>query len=78
MVSGSGTGREKTMPILRRSSITSALGSSMFCAVEQHLPLNSRHIGQVVQAVERAQQGRFAAAGRAKQHGDGVGLECRG
>src|SRR5574340_485710 len=35
MVSGSGAGREKTMPTLRRSSITSIDGSRIFCPLNR-------------------------------------------
>ena len=46
-------------------------------AVEQDLPGNRFDLGQVVQAVEAAQQGGFAAAGRSEQHRDGVGRDIQ-
>ena len=68
-------GRENTIPILRRSLVTSSFGSRRFSSLKQDAAFHFFDVRQVIQTVDRAQEGGFTAPGRAKENIDGVFLD---
>ena len=75
---GNGFGRWNTMPTWRRTSTGSTPWAVEVVAVDQHLALDAGAGDDLVHAVQGAEEGRLAAAGRADEGRDGAGLDGEG